>query len=233
MKQIRSYAQAYDYWHAEGCQEATPLDGVRKQHVVMVAQDCVRQNDAPTAFFMRFYDTDLVRYFADGSVACLTHDSMSSRAFLRNVLPLGVDVVAMGGTRFVVPLEGKTLYMPQGICSLDTRHGLRLIASSAEPWFTANRVAYHKARTTLRPFVDWYRMVHRLSPSPACDIFYPADEVAYKVKDQSLWGDLLNYTLQSVVRRVADHYNVLHRTVRPLEVKPTPRKIVLCGVQLV
>jgi hypothetical protein len=234
MKCIRSYAQAYDYWCQKGRNEITHLNGERKPHVVMAAHGYLRRGDQPTAFFMRFYDTDLVTYFADGVVSCLTHNSMSSRAFLRNTLPVGVDAVAIGGTHFVVSIEGKTLYLPQGICTFDTRCGLQLVSYNRESWVTVNRAAYNKARVALRPFVDWRRMVHRLSPSTMRDIsFRDPDDIAHKVNNQSCWGDLLGYTLYSIVNSVADHYGVLHKTERPLEVKPTSRKITLCGVQLV
>jgi hypothetical protein len=167
MARIRSFEDAKKHWESQPAwkNELTcwrPLSKPRETH-----KRIVRQNDGHSyACFL--YDTALVTYFADGSVALRTHDTHSSVLFANCVNPSGCSAFSHRGRMFwqVRTDEGTRFYMEgdQALILVPTEKGnWRLTTQPAEliQW-VYDRKKGAEVQKMLRPYADWYKLTTRL-----------------------------------------------------------------------
>lgn len=164
---ISSFEFAKERWESEKPwrNEHTswrPLDNRRATHKRIVKLQDERGYECV------LYNTPLVTYFTDGSVALKTYDSLSSVDFAYRVAPQGCSALSHKGRMFwrVRTDDGMCFYTEgnQALILTPTAEGNWCLASQPaelHQW-ELDRSMAAQVRKLLKPYADWYRMTDRL-----------------------------------------------------------------------
>lgn len=164
---ISSFEAAKKHWNdqPEWKSEHTnrrPLSGRHEPHKRLA------QQDTGASYACILYDTALVTYFADGSVALRTHDSRSSVMFANCVNPSGCSALSHKSRMFwqVRTDGGMRFYMEgdQALILVPTEKGnwcLTTQPAELTRW-VYDRKKGAEVQKLLRPYADWYKLTERL-----------------------------------------------------------------------
>ena len=172
---ISSFEAAKKHWNdqPEWKSEHTnrrPLSGRHEPHKRLA------QQDTGASYACILYDTALVTYFADGSVALRTHDTYSSVLFANCVSPSGCSALSHKSRMFwqVRTDEGMHFYM-------EGDQALILVPTEKGNWCLTTQPAEHlqwvydrkkgaEVQRMLRPYADWYKLTARLGGIPRASL---------------------------------------------------------------
>lgn len=222
LKSVHSFEQAQNVWtkappwknHPSAWR---PLDGPRMPHKRLVFV----RNNGVEGYECTLYETALVTYYADGSVALRTHGSVSSGMFTDCVRPPGCSLIRhVGDVYWKVTTDAGEHYYAQH------RDPLRLTRTDAGNWLLRGEPAHRsewisnpaKVREVgrqIKPYKDWFDTTSRLLGIQPQRVWLPGDDDVRKILAQ-----------QPSAFRKAFEQGVTPETIRTLAYKITGAKTV-------
>jgi hypothetical protein len=169
-----------------------PLDGSRKHHMRLVKHSDSR-------YACTLYDTELVTYHKDGMVVVRTDDSVSSRKFMWNVLPKGIQAWSFR-RRTMISLHNKSAdpHWLLGKHLVFKQNGVGDWALLNQPEQRVreylNKDKALAIKRQIRPFMKWHGAASKVAQ------FYlranhhlTADDYTSMLDDRDQWGVLAQY----------------------------------------
>lgn len=170
---INSFEQAREFWNKttpwrDQCKSWRPLDNRRAYHkrLVKISEEGLEGYECV------LYRTALVTYYADGTIALQTHESVSSGMFARHVCPPQCSMLNHAGrTYWCVTTDGGREYYTQNRIPLNlarTESGNWLLLNEPEPreeW-VSNLALVRKVNRQLQAYETYYAVTSRLYGMP-------------------------------------------------------------------
>lgn len=171
MPRIGSFTEAEDYWNKAApwkneLQTWRPLAERRARHKRIV------RIDGGDAYQCILYDTPLITYFRNGDVKLQTHDSTSSKNFVRCVRPYGISAeTARGMMYWGYPSQEGDRYVRQDTQPLLLKYvgtnQYNLTTKPAEDFeWVPDRKKAAEVRKKLSHYKRWYELTARLGGLP-------------------------------------------------------------------